>query len=80
MLVTRYEELYQPTSSRELNTVVMRGTAVAILVLSSAITKVESVRPNVSKYRGESFVSLGSSSLPGSASAEDAVAADVVRV
>src|SRR6202012_1319100 len=76
VVVSRYEEPYQPTSSKLLNTVVMRGIAVAMMVLSSAITKVERVRPGVSRGRGRRVAYLDSSSWPGSPAEE----ADVVRV
>ncbi len=58
---------------------VIRGIAVAIMVLSSAITNVESVRPNVSRWRGRPVAYFDSSSSPGSPSAEEAVAVEPDR-
>ena len=78
-MVSRYEEPYQPTSLSELKTVVMRGMAVAMMVLSSAMTKVDRQRPKVRMANGKALGYLDSSSSPGAPAELVVVAADGAR-
>jgi len=50
VVVSKYEEPYQPTSSRLLKTEVILGMAVAMIVLSRAMTKVVRQRPKESVH------------------------------
>ena len=78
MVVSKYEDPYQPTSFKESKTVVILGMAVAIMVLSRATTKVERQRPKVRMAKLNDLGYFDSSSSPGAPSVE-AVAVDSVR-